>query len=146
MAGMNWDVWAFRLVFLAFVGWFAQQMLFRARLIAAAPEGFSTDHLEARADRFLTEVVFQSKVIGARPWVGIAHLGVFYGFVAFGLYTAVEAINGLGLVDLRHNTFFTIYRWLLVPFALAVLVGIVDRKSTRLNSSHMSESRMPSSA
>ena len=64
-------------------------------------------------------------MIGARPWVGIAHLGVFYGFVAFGLYTAVEAINGLGLVDLRHNTFFTIYRWLLVPFALAVLVGIV---------------------
>ena len=39
---MNWDVWAFRLVFLAFVGWFAQQMAFRFRLIAAAPQGFST--------------------------------------------------------------------------------------------------------
>ena len=122
---MNWDVWAFRLVFLAFVGWFAQQMVFRFRLIAAAPQGFSTEDLSARTDRFITEVVFQSKVIVARPWVGVAHLGVYYGFVAFGLYTAIEAINGLGLVDLRHNTFFHVYRFLLVPFALSVLGGIV---------------------
>lgn len=122
---MNWDVWAFRLVFLAFVGWFAQQMVFRARLIAAAPQNFRTDHLAQRTDRFITEVLFQSKVIGARPWVGVAHLGVFYGFVAFGLFTAIEAIRGLGLVDLRHNTFFHVYRLLLVPFAASVLIGII---------------------
>lgn len=122
---MNWDVWAFRLVFLAFVGWFAQQMAFRARLIGAAPQPFSTDQLGARTDRFITEVIFQSKVIGARPWVGVAHLGVYYGFVAFGLYTAIEAINGLGLIDLRQNAFFHIYRLLLVPFALSVFTGIV---------------------
>ena len=30
--------------------------------------------------------------------------------------------------------------------ASLIVVGVVDRKSTRLNSSHMSESRMPSSA
>ena len=122
---MHWDVWAFRLVFLAFVGWFARQMVFRWRLIAAAPQNFRTDHIAERTDRFITEVLFQSKVIGARPWVGIAHLGVFYGFVAFGLYTAIEAVNGLGLVDLRHNTVFHIYRLLLVPFSLTVFFGIV---------------------
>jgi len=122
---MNWDVWAFRLVFLAFVGWFAQQMAFRWQLIAAAPQNFRVDHLSDRTDRFITEVVFQSKVIGARPWVGVAHLGVFYGFVAFGLFTAVEAIRGLGLVDLTHNTPFHIYRLLLLPFCLSVLTGIV---------------------
>ncbi len=122
---MNWDVWAFRLVFLAFVGWFAQQMLFRWRLIAAAPQNFRTDHVAQRTDRFITEVLFQSKVIGARPWVGIAHLGVYYGFVAFGLFTAIEAIRGLGLIDLTRNTPFHVYRLLLVPFSLAVLFGIV---------------------
>ena len=120
-----WIGVSFRLVFLAFVGWFAQQMAFRWRLIAAAPQALSTDDLSSRTDRFITEVVFQSKVIGARPWVGVAHLGVYYGFVAFGLYTAIEAINGLGLIDLRHNTFFHVYRLLLVPFALSVLTGIV---------------------
>ena len=30
--------------------------------------------------------------------------------------------------------------------AVAILAGLGDRKSTRLNSSHVSESRMPSSA
>lgn len=122
---MNWDVWAFRLVFVAFVGWFAQQMAFRWRIVAIAPQNFRTDHVLERTDRFITEVLFQSKVIGARPWVGVAHLGVFYGFVAFGLFTAAEAIRGLGLIDLTHNTPFHIYRLLLVPFSLSVLVGIV---------------------
>ena len=122
---MNWDVWAFRLVFLAFVGWFAQQMAFRWRLIAAAPQNFRTDDLSQRTDRFITEVIFQSKVIGARPWVGVAHLGVYYGFLAFGLLTAAEAIRGLGIVDLTHNTPFHVYRLLLVPFSLSVFFGIV---------------------
>ena len=122
---MHWDVWAFRLVFLAFVGWFAQQMVFRARLISAAPPNFRTDHLLERTGRFITEVLFQSKVIGGRPWVGVAHLGVYYGFMAFGLLTAIEAVRGLGLVDLTRNTPFHYYRLVLVPFSLAVLVGIV---------------------
>ena len=34
----------------------------------------------------------------------------------------------------------------LLALAGAVLQGLLDRKSTRLNSSHVSESRMPSSA
>ena len=33
-----------------------------------------------------------------------------------------------------------------IPRAKFLLVGALDRKSTRLNSSHVSESRMPSSA
>ena len=38
--------------------------------------------------------------------------------------------------------------WVFIWFIIAAIVGIalIDRKSTRLNSSHMSESRMPSSA
>ena len=41
------------------------------------------------------------------------------------------------------------YRWVRHPMYLSVLVtalALVDRKSTRLNSSHSSVSRMPSSA
>ena len=38
-------------------------------------------------------------------------------------------------------------RWILGPTLLAALVAfLLDRKSTRLNSSHQSVSRMPSSA
>ena len=39
---------------------------------------------------------------------------------------------------------WTVDRWLLV--ALVIIAAFGDRKSTRLNSSHVSESRMPSSA
>ncbi|MGE3178642.1 MAG: (Fe-S)-binding protein [Vicinamibacterales bacterium] len=56
---------------------------------------------------------------------GTAHALVFWGFVAFGLYTAVEFLAGLGLVDFTHTGWFRAYRAVLTPFAVAVLVGIV---------------------
>ena len=44
------------------------------------------------------------------------------------------------------NTFVSIAGITLGVAALIGTLGIIDRKSTRLNSSHVSESRMPSSA
>ena len=46
-------------------------------------------------------------------------------FVAFGGYTLVETLHGLGIVDLTGSTGFRLYTWLLVPFCVAVLAGIV---------------------
>src|SRR3954462_3628682 len=124
---MNWEVWAFRLVVVGFVGWFAQQMAFRFQLITAAPQNFRTDHLLARTDRFILEVIFQTKTIAGRPLVGLAHLGVFWGFVAFGGFTLVEGLRGVGLVDLTGERWFHVYKLLLIPCSLAVLAGIVSR-------------------
>jgi len=53
------------------------------------------------------------------------HALVFWGFVAFGGYTATEFLRGLGIVDLTHTAWFERYRVALTPFAVAVLVGIV---------------------
>src|SRR5690606_14940823 len=122
---MNWDVWAFRIVFVAFAAGFVAQMSTRLKLIQAAPNNFTFDHLGARMDRFISEVVFQSKVISARKAAGIAHLAVFWGFVAFGGYTTAEMLRGLGLVDVTHSTPFLVYKWALAPFAAAVLIGII---------------------
>lgn len=122
---MDWEVWAFRAVFVVFVGGFLAQMSTRLKLMQAAPGAFSFDHLGDRADRFISEVVFQSKVINARKAAGLAHLAVFWGFVAFGGYTTVEMLRGLGIVDLTHTLPFVIYKWALMPFAAGVLVGIV---------------------
>jgi Fe-S oxidoreductase len=115
---------AFWILFLTFVGVFAAQVARRVQLIAAAPNTFSLDNLPFRATRFLTDVVLQVRTIRERPVTGLMHAFVFWGFVAFGGYTAVEFMYGLGVVDLTHTRWFELYRLLLAPFAIAVLVGI----------------------
>jgi Fe-S oxidoreductase len=108
-----------------FVGAFAVQVSTRVRLIAAAPNTFSLDHLGFRIRRFLIDVVGQKRTIVERPAAGLAHALVFWGFVAFGGYTTVEFLRGLGIVDFAHSSWFAAYRVVLTPFAVAVLVGIV---------------------
>jgi Fe-S oxidoreductase len=113
------------LLLLVSVGAFAAQVATRVRLIAAAPNTFSIDHLAFRIRRFLVDVVFQRQTIAERPVAGVAHALVFWGFVAFAGYTATEFLYGLGIVDLRHSHWFEAYRLALAGFAGAVLLGIV---------------------
>ena len=96
-----------------FVGLFAAQVATRARLIAGAPNTFSTDNTALRITRFLTDVVGQRRTILERPLAGFAHALVFWGFVAFGGYTAIEFLAGLGVVDLTHTRVFAAYRTVL---------------------------------
>ncbi len=110
---------------LAGVGAFAVQMARRARAIAAAPGVLSVDHPRRRLRQVVTDVVFQGRVLRGTPWVGMAHLFVFWGFVAFGGYTALETLRGLGIADATGSRLFTIYKWMLVPFSVTVLAGIL---------------------
>jgi len=103
---------------------FVIQVAKRARLVAAGTGSFRTDHVDRRLLRVFLDVILQRKTISERPVAGIAHALVFWGFVAFAGYTAVEFLHGLGIVDLRHGRWFGVYRAALVPFACAVLVGI----------------------
>jgi len=113
------------LLLVAFAGAFAAQVAKRIRLIASAPDHFSFDNLSSRIRRFLVDVLFQARTIRERPIAGIAHAFVFWGFVAFAGYTTVEFLYGLGIVDLTRTIWFHAYRTALVPFAAAVLGGIV---------------------
>lgn len=120
------ETWIFRILVLAFAAAFAAQIATRLRLFLRARNNIRVDDLEsgARLLRLVTEVLFQSRTIAERPLVGLAHLGVFWGFLAFALYTTVEFAHGLGIVDLTTTPWFRVYGWVLVPFALAVIVGI----------------------
>jgi Fe-S oxidoreductase len=113
------------LLVIAFAGAFAAQVATRVRLIAAAPNNFSFDNLPFRIKRFVFDVLLQRQTIKERPVAGVAHALVFWGFVAFALYTTVEFLGGLGIVDLTHTRWFEAYRLALAPFATAVFVGIV---------------------
>src|SRR5258706_9960292 len=116
---------AFWILLLAFWGAFAAQVAPRVRLIAGAANTFSTYQLGFRLRRFLIDVVFQYQTIRERPVPGLAHALVFWGFVAFGGYTSVEFLYGLGIADLTHTGLFGVYRLVLTPFAVGVLSGII---------------------
>ena len=115
----------FWLLFLLFVGAFVAQVATRLRLIAAGTGWSSFDQPALRIKRFILDVLLQRQTIRERPAVGVAHALVFWGFVAFAGYTVVEFAYGLGIVDLTHSAAFHMYRVALVPFATAVLAGIL---------------------
>jgi Fe-S oxidoreductase len=115
----------FWVLFLAFVGAFAAQIATRVRLIAAAPGQFALVDVGGHVRRFVVDVLLQVRTIRERPVVGVAHALVFWGFLAFAGYTSVEFLRGLGIVDLTGTRWFFAYRVILVPFATAVLGGIL---------------------
>jgi Fe-S oxidoreductase len=115
---------AFWFVFLLGVAAFSAQVARRVQIIAAGPNTFSLDNLGFRTGRFVMDVLLQKRTIKERPFTGLMHAFVFWGFVAFGGYTATEFLYGLGIVDLRHAGWFHVYRLALTPFAVAVLGGI----------------------
>jgi Fe-S oxidoreductase len=112
------------LLFAAFLGAFLAQVAARIRLIAQAPGTLSVERLPFRIRRFLLDVLLQRQTIRERPWVGMAHAFVFWGFLAFSAYTTIEFLKGLGLVDLTGTALFRVYKLALIPWAAAVLVGI----------------------
>jgi Fe-S oxidoreductase len=115
----------FWLLVVLFLALFAAQVAKRVRLIARAPGRLRVLDVPGSVVRFVREVVFQSKVIAERPVVGFAHALVFWGFVAFAGYTGTEFLAGLGIVHLTHTAAFRFYSHALVPFAVAVLSGIL---------------------
>jgi len=121
------ETWIFRIVVAAFGAAFAAQIATRLRLFLRATNNIRfPDHESGiRLLRLVREVVFQSRTIGERPLVGLAHLGVFWGFCAFAVFTSVEFLQGLGIADVTGTAWFGAYRLILVPFSLAVLAGIL---------------------
>ncbi len=119
------EIWAFRLLFVLFVGIFVAQIVTRVRLILRARNNFSIDHPGRRLGRFVREVILQSKVIAGRPIAGVAHAFVFWGFVMFAGFTTAQFLRGLGIADVTGEPWFFGYKVAVVPFALAVLAGIL---------------------
>ena len=119
------QTWVFRLLVAAALWAFGAQVATRVRLTWRAGNNIRLDCPGERAWRVVREVVFQSRVISERPLVGIAHALVFWGFVSFSLYTLIGILKGLGAVDLTDRAWYGAYRLALVPFAVAVLAGIL---------------------
>lgn len=119
------EISIFWLLVLLAVALFGQQIFVRARLFLRAKDTLTFDDVGRRVGVFVADFVFQRRVFRNKPLVGLGHLFVFWGFVAFGGYTTGEFLKGLGIVDITGTRVFHAYTVLLVPFASAVLAGIV---------------------
>jgi Fe-S oxidoreductase len=94
-----------------------------SRIRAARPDVHWTDPLHARD--FLTEVLFQTKVIKERPLPGLAHAFVFWGFISFALITINHFLEVLGWgLPMSHTTTGQAYRLFVGAFAVAVAISI----------------------
>jgi Fe-S oxidoreductase len=115
----------FWVLFLLAAGAFVAQVATRVRLIAAAPNTIALHPVWPRARRFVLDVLLQRRTIRERPLAGLAHAFVFWGFIAFALYTSAEFLRAFGIADLTRSRYFLEYRLWLAGFALAVFIGIM---------------------
>jgi Fe-S oxidoreductase len=78
-----------------------------------------------RVRDFVWEVMLQEKVIRQRPWPGVAHALVFWGFCAFALITINHFGEGVGLHLLSPaGVFGRFYFGFAAVFAAAVAISI----------------------
>jgi hypothetical protein len=86
---------------------------------------FKLQPIGKRVWDFIWEVMLQAKVIRQRPWPGLAHAFVFWGFCAFALVTINHIATGFGAPFLsRQRGFGLFYFDLAAVFAAAVAVSI----------------------
>ncbi len=97
----------------------------RYEIIRSVPGSFEVSGPERRFIRFVWEVCLQGKVISQRPFAGLMHAFVFWGFAAFGLVTLDHFCRGgFGFPLLGHGGLYGFFRGAAVIFAVAVLIGI----------------------
>ena len=123
---------------------FAEQVLFAALLVASAcafwvrfrqvlrviraakpDQDFRLAPLGRRVRDFVWEVLLQAKVIRQRPWAGLAHALVFWGFCVFAVVTLNHFGTVFGLPFLsRLGVLGQVYFSLAAAFAVLVVVSI----------------------
>jgi Fe-S oxidoreductase len=87
--------------------------------------GFELAPWGPRVRQFLWEVMAQGKVIEQRPWAGLAHAFVFWGFCAFALITVNHLAAGFGWRILTPASGFGhFYFGFVAVWAVAVAVSI----------------------
>ncbi len=96
------------------------------RIREAKPDAdFQLSPVGRRVRDFLWEVMLQAKVIRERPWPGLAHAGVFWGFCAFALVTLNHLAAGFGVPFLsRTGAFGRTYFAVAAVFAVCVAISI----------------------
>jgi len=98
----------------------------RIRIVRSAKGSLGIDQAGRRTGRWISEVIFQKKVISQKPFAGIMHALVFWGFLVFVLATVDHFCRGFGVSILGEGAFFRGYSVVASAFAALVIIGITS--------------------
>ena len=99
----------------------------RLKLVHNAPGKYQLDDIGGRLGKFISEVIFQSKVIKQRPLAGLMHALVFWGFMAFIIVTINHFVHGFRNFKgnlLGHDALYNLISTIVAVFAVLVIIGI----------------------
>lgn len=124
---MNFNIFeqiALVLLTLTGAGYFIYELMRRIKIIKGGKPDCQHESSGRKAKRFISEVIFQSKVIKDRPVVGILHGMVFWGFLAYIGATTNHFLKPFGLSFL-HGEIAELYILVVQIFSVLVLIGIL---------------------
>ncbi|KPK93747.1 hypothetical protein AMJ80_05775 [bacterium SM23_31] len=103
---------------------FAKNVFFA--IISGKPEPKRFNRLHLRIIRFIKEVLFQQRVVGGRPVVGLMHFGVFLGFIFFLFETSNTFLEPFGLAYLPPllGDALPYFRTFILIISYVVVIGI----------------------
>ena len=91
---------------LAALGSFSYEVLRRVLIVQKGLGSFPFDRFGERLLRVFREVILHEKVIRERPFPGLMHALVFWGFLVFGcdFFLVSLASNQIGEADVQRST------------------------------------------
>lgn len=114
----------------ASAGYFCWSTARRLAPFGRAHGELSTDRPAERIGRLLSEVLLQSRVLRERPWAGLMHALVMWGFVAFAWVSLGHLTEGFtGLDDaVRAPSWYDAFAGAWAGLALAGIIGLSIRR------------------
>jgi Fe-S oxidoreductase len=107
------------------LGSFTYEVLRRVIIIQKGLGSFPFDRLGERLFRVFREVLLHEKVIRERPFPGLMHALVFWGFLVFGLVTIDHFSIGF-YKPIMSDSVHHAYSKIVIPFAVFVIFGILS--------------------
>jgi len=107
------------------LGSFTYEVLRRVFIIQKGLGSFPFDRLGERLFRVFREVLLHEKVIRERPFPGLMHAFVFWGFLVFGLVTIDHFAIGF-YKPIMSESVHHAYSRIVIPFAVFVIIGILS--------------------
>ena len=109
----------------AAVGSFSFEVYRRLAIVLKGTGSLPFDRFPERLLRVFREVMLHEKVIRERPWPGIMHALVFWGFLVFGVITLDHFFIGF-YKPLLSESAHKAYSYVVIPFSILVIFGILS--------------------